>query len=174
MICIVCNQEKEKIFTNASCNAKQKNNKRIESGKHNFLNQEKIVCPICLCKIAKNNFASHSKICITPNFCLNCGKQIKTNSDNTKFCGRSCAGIYNNKKRKENGYNPKIIAKDIESKCHQCSGIIFIKNNHSKKNSGILCNSCKKIKQIKKEIINRTSICEVCGKNYKHFKGIKN
>jgi hypothetical protein len=147
MNCIICKNNTEKLFKNGTCsfvcNSKFQNKERINKKEHNFQNSKKENCPVCCKQFNKINLSKHLKICLTPNFCLNCEKQI---SQKAKFCSSGCAAIYNNKHfKKERG-------KIINVCCKKCSTNISVKSGTVRNN--FICINCKEIK-IKK--------CKWCG-----------
>lgn len=89
--------------------------------------------------------------------CINCNKQ----TNNPKFCGRSCAASYNNK------INPK---RKPENKCKICQQSISTSRKHCKK-CWKLINTVFEVEKIpKKYIYEKTNICLHCTKpSFKKF-----
>lgn len=98
--------------------------------------------------------------------CLNCGKETQ----NPKFCSRSCAATTNNK------LTPK---KTPQGKCEECSKTIMSAVRFCKEHSGV-CLVCRKRLPGSKRYCKSCDPtgsdkeCMVCGKKFKHVKNGQN
>jgi hypothetical protein len=106
----------------------------------------------------------HLHVCHNTN-CLQCGVKVKQNSKDNKFCSHNCSAIFQNNKRKEEGYVSPCKGVKIETKCEICDCIFSQKKQSGKK----ICHKCRGLKFVNGEYLKlHMTNCVICKKEFEY------
>jgi hypothetical protein len=103
--CLICKKQISTSNFNSHYNSAHLGIRKANFGKYQGTNKFQVACCCVYCKIeiSYQNLKNHQSKCVRiKNNCKLCG--VETN--NIKFCNRSCSAKFNNKVKVDNGWKP--------------------------------------------------------------------